>query len=498
MTITDNLPSELLDARTVEYLRTETFGHVIDGEVVASTSDRVIPVFNPSSGQQIAEVADASDADVDRAVLSARRAFDDGRWRHLDPAEKERRLRRLAVLHAEHGAILSDLDVLDAGIVKQWAGFLLAHGVNSIDYYAGWPTKLQGTIPATTRDVAAYVLREPVGVCATITPWNGPSAVVGRVAAALACGNSVIIKPAEQTPLAAVLIGQLCIEAGIPPGVVNILQGTGATAGAGLVAHPGVDKISFTGSVETGKRIQRSAVDTMKRVTMELGGKSPHIVFGDADLDKAVPAIQQAVWNNSGQVCTAGSRVLVQRSIYDQVVAAVVERSKDLRVGSAFENVDLGPLVSAQQMDTVERYVEGALAEGAELVLGGGRTQDNGGAYLFNPTVFADVATDMTIAREEIFGPVMSIIPFEAEDDAFRIANDTMFGLSAGVWTQNLARAHRAARAIQAGTVWVNTYQRVQHSVPYGGIKQSGYGRHLGEDSLEPYLATKSVWMQVD
>jgi acyl-CoA reductase-like NAD-dependent aldehyde dehydrogenase len=496
-TVTDNLPTHELSARTVDYLRGETFGHVIGGEVVPSVTGETMPVFNPSSGLQVAEAAAAGPEDVDRAVRAARRAFDEGVWRDLTPAEKERRLRRLSALHAEYAGILSDLDVMDAGIVKQWAKFLIEHGVNSIDYFSGWPTKLHGSTPAVPRDVSVYVMREPVGVCATITPWNGPSAVVGRVAAALACGNSVIIKPAEQTPLAAVLIGRLCAEAGIPAGAVTILQGTGRVAGAGLVEHSGVDKISFTGSVETGKTIQRAAADTMKRVTLELGGKSPHIVFDDADLDKAIPAVQQAVWNNSGQVCTAGSRVLVQRGVYDEVLARVVQQSKKLVVGSAFDQVDMGPLVSDTQLQTVERYVQAGRDEGAELLLGGARPASAAG-YLFDPTIFAGVRNDMTIAREEIFGPVMSIIPFEAEDDAYRIANDTMFGLSAGVWTQNLARAHRATRAIQAGTVWVNTYQRVSHGVPYGGVKQSGYGRHLGEESLDAYLTTKSVWMQVD
>jgi acyl-CoA reductase-like NAD-dependent aldehyde dehydrogenase len=496
MAITADLSAYPIRPETQKYLESATFGHLIDGETVPSTSGETMPVIDPSTGTEIGRAAKGDVDDVDRAVAGARRSFEDGRWRDLPPAEKERRLRRYAELVAEHGDVFSDLDVLDAGLLKPYTGFVVQVAIEGINYYAGWPTKIHGSIPATSGDVACYLVREPVGVVGVIVPWNGPAFVSIFVAAALACGNSVVLKPAEQTPMSAVLMGQLALDAGIPPGVVNVVHGPGETVGARLVEHRDVDTIGFTGSVETGRRIQALAATRVKRVALELGGKSAHIVFADADLDAAAATAALAVWSASGQVCTAGSRVLVERTIYDDFVARIADVSRDLRIGSPFdEQTAIGPVVSQEQLERITRYVGIGRDEGANVLLGGNRHGEVG--YYFEPTIFASVTNDMRIAQEEIFGPVMCAIPFDSEDAAFRIANDVEYGLAAGVWTNDVARAHRAYRALKAGTVWINTYGEVSPTVPYGGVKQSGHGRTLGESSLDELLQTKSVWMKV-
>jgi len=485
-----------LTTETQKYLDSALIGHVIEGEVMASRSGQTMPIINPATASEIGQAASGGIEDLELAVASARRAFEDGRWRNLAPLAKERRLRRLSELVADHGEIFSDIDVLDAGLLKSYTGFIVQATIDAVDYYAGWPSKISGSVPAVHGDVAVYVTREPIGVVGLIVPWNGPTAILAFVAAALACGNSVVLKPAEQTPMAAVLMWQLCIEAGIPPGVVNVVQGTGEVIGAGLVAHPGVDSISFTGSVATGRRIQAAAAARVKPVSLELGGKSAHIIFDDAEAEPAAATAAMAVWGAAGQVCTAGSRVLIQRGIYDDIMARITDLSRSLSVGSPFDPaVGLGPVVSEQQLERVTRYVAIGNGEGAELVLGGHRHGDTG--YFFEPTIFSGVDNAMRIDREEIFGPVMSVIAFDTEEEAYAIANDTEFGLSAGVWTTDLARAHRAYRAIRAGTVWINTYQEVNAAVPYGGVKQSGHGRTLGEESLGEMLQTKTVWMKV-
>ena len=472
------------------------FGHVVDGKVVPSLDGATMPIVDPATGEQVATAAAGSAADVDRAVRSARAAFDDGRWRYLPPLEQERRLRRLAALIAEHGDELAELDVIDSGLLRMYAGFIVQFAVDGLDYYSGWPSKLHGSIPAVPHEFAVYQVREPLGEVGAIVPWNGPTAAAAMSVFALCAGNSVVMKPAEQTPMTAVLIAELAIEAGIPPGVFNVVQGAGEVVGAGLVAHPEVDALTFTGSNATGRAIQAGAAERVKRVSLELGGKSPLIVFPDADLEAASAAAMMGVWGASGQVCTCSTRVLVHESVYDQVVDTIVGQSRGLRIGGGFDpDVDMGPVVSAAQLERIQRYVSIGRDEGAELALGGSRHGERG--YFHEPTVFTGVSNEMRIAQEEIFGPVMSVLKFSSEEEAYRIANDVEYGLAAGVWTNDLSRAHRATRALRVGTVWVNTYQMVYPSVPYGGVKQSGHGRMQGRPAIEELTHVKSVWMKV-
>jgi aldehyde dehydrogenase (NAD+) len=474
----------------------QTVGNLIDGTVGGAESGRTMPVYHPPTGQQIAEAADSSPADVDRAVAAARAAFDDGRWRLLPPFEKERRMRRLSELITAHADLLADLDVLDNGMPRSRARYHMNMCAELAMYYAGWPSRLDGVVHPSPGGLMAYSIREPVGVAAAIIPWNGPTAAaLWKLGPALATGNSLILKPAEQTPLSAVRLAQLCLEAGIPDGVVNVVQGAGETVGAALVEHPGVDKVAFTGSTQTGRIVQTAAARRLKRVTLELGGKAANIVYADADLDAAARGVVAGAWASSGQVCMAGSRLVVERSISDELVERVTALTRPLKLGSGFDaDTDLGPLVSVEQLSRVSGYISAGREEGASVVLGGEPVGGDG--YFVSPTIFTGVRNDMTIAQEEIFGPVLAVIGFDSETEALSIANDTEYGLTAGVWTSDMGKAQRAITGIRTGLVWVNTYAEVLSNVPYGGMKQSGFGRELGEAALDVYTETKSVVMR--
>lgn len=487
----------VVPARIQELLRSNEFGHYIDGSVVSSLDGATMPVLDPATGQEITRAALGSEADVDRAVRAARDSFEDGRWRFLAPLERERRLRRLTSMLAEQAGEIAELDIVDAGLLRGHTTALIEMAIDSIDYYSGWPTKMDGVIPPVPEGMAVYLQREPMGVVGFITPWNAPSFFFGVAMAAVAAGNSIVIKPAEQTPLSIVRLAATAVEAGIPPGVFNVVQGLGETVGAAMVAHADIDAISFTGSVETGRRIQAGSASNLKRVSLELGGKSPFIIFPDADLDMAVATAMSGVWNGAGQICTAGSRVMVHQDIYDDVVARIVEGSSAIRIGSGFNpDSQLPPLVSAEQLSRVSSYVDIAVAEGAVPALKGGRVGTAG--YFHEPVVFTDVENSMRIAQEEVFGPVMTVLCFSSEEEAVQIANDTNYGLTAGVWTSNLSISHRMSKKLKAGTVWVNGYQQNQVNVPYGGVKLSGHGRTLGAAALDDFTHVKSIWMNLD
>jgi acyl-CoA reductase-like NAD-dependent aldehyde dehydrogenase len=395
----------------------------------------------------------------------------------------------------ENRTLFGESDTIDSGLLRWYTDAMVDFAVNSTEYFAGWPSKIEGTIPPVPSDLVAYQLREPHGVLGLIVPWNGPSAVLAFVAAAISAGNCVVLKPAEQTPMTAILMAELAAEAGIPNGVFNVVQGA-REAGEALVDHPGVDAISFTGSRTAGAAIQAAAAKRVKPVTLELGGKSPFIIFPDADLESATAAAMMGVWMASGQVCTAGTRVLIHDDIHDELVERIVAQSRDMRIGSGFDpESQLGPLVSADQLARVQSYVAIGQQEGAQLALGGHRHGETG--YFHEPTIFTGVRNDMRIAQEEIFGPVMSILRFGSEAEAYAIANDTEYGLGAGVWTNDLSLAHRAARALRTGQVWINTYQAGYPTVAYGGVKQSGHGRMQGRPTIDELTHVKSVWMKV-
>lgn len=460
------------------------------------------PTTNPATGEVIAQVAEARAEDVDRAVEAARGAMKDPEWRRMDAHRRARLLWKLADAIEANADELATLETADNG--KPWFESRkvdLPSVVENFRYFAGMADKVQGTTIPVSGPYLNYTLREPVGVVGIITPWNFPlSLAAWKVAPALATGNAVVLKPAEQTPLTALRLGELAAEVGFPAGVFNVVPGFGPIAGSALVKHPGVDAIAFTGSTAVGRIVMREAADTLKKVSLELGGKSPNVVFADADLKAAVRGATTGIYYGKGEVCAAGSRILVQRSVYDVFVEEFARRAETMTVGDPMEKTTrLGAIVSAEQLERVMRYVEAGKAEGARLVTGGERVRVNGRGNFVTATVFADVAPDMTIAREEIFGPVAAVIPFEDEDDAVDIANRTIYGLAAGIWTRDVARAHRVAERIHAGTVWVNTYNQYDSASPFGGYKQSGFGRDLGwESALEKYTQVKSVWVALE
>jgi aldehyde dehydrogenase (NAD+) len=474
---------------------------LINGKWIDAASGKRFESRNPATGELLATVAEGDSEDVNRAVVAARKAFE-GAWSKFKPYERQRLLLKFADLVECHFEELSSLDTLDMGAPISRTRGTRMRVLGMLHYYAGQATSIHGeTIEnSLPGEVFSYTLKEPVGVVGAIIPWNGPlGASVWKLGPALATGCTVVLKPAEEAPLTPLRLGELALEAGIPPGVVNIVPGYGETAGAALAAHSDVDKVAFTGSHITGQSIVRASAGNLKRVSLELGGKSPDIVFADADIESAVLGAAMAVFANSGQICSAGTRLFVEQRVYDEFVERVAHYGKGLRVGNGLDpDTQIGPLVSEQQLDRVIGYLSLGRQEGARAIAGGARLTEGllAQGYFVPPTVFADVRDDMRIAKEEIFGPVLSAIPFRDVDELITRANATMFGLGSGVWTRDVSKAHRLAKAIRAGSVWVNCYQAMDPAVPFGGYKMSGYGRESGLQHVEEYLNVKAVWVK--
>ena len=471
----------------------------IDGDFTESSSHGWFPVYEPSTEEIISEVPDGNAADIDRAAKAARRAFDTGDWPKMTGQERGRLLFRLAERIRKDAASLAELEARNSGKPIIEAEFDIADAANCFEYYGGWATKISGSVNPVPDNALSLSIREPVGVAGLIIPWNYPLLMAcWKLAPALTAGCTCILKPAEQTPLSVLEVAEYFNEVGFPPGVINIVTGMGETAGAPLVSHPEVDKIAFTGSNSVGKAILRSAADSIKRVTMELGGKSPNIFFEDADFEPAIDGALFGVFINQGEVCSCGSRILVQKSIYSKFVEAMAEKAKKIQLGPPLDrSTKMGPLVSKEQYERVRSYQEIGKGE-AKLVAGGGRPVSFEKGYFVEPTIFADVTNSARIAREEIFGPVASVIPFQDEADAIKIANDTPFGLAAAVWSRDIYRALRTVKAIRAGVIWVNHMQPTFVEAPWGGYKQSGYGRELGPWGVEEYLETKQVHINLN
>jgi aldehyde dehydrogenase (NAD+) len=471
---------------------------LINNEWVESVSGRRFETINPATGETICTVAEADAADVDRAVQAARKAFTSGGWSKMSATKRGELLYKLADLIEQNIDELARLETLDNGKPVHDALGDLGLVIACYRYYAGWADKVQGKTIPINGPYFCYTRHEPVGVVGQIIPWNFPLLMQAwKLAPALATGNTVVMKTAEQTPLSALRIGELIVEAGFPPGVVNLLSGYGPTAGAAIARHMDIDKVAFTGSTEVGHLIMEAAAKSnLKRVTLELGGKSPNIVFADADMHKAIEGAHQALFFNQGQCCCAGSRLFVEEQCYDDFVALAVERAKQRVVGNPFDkNTEQGPQVDKEQFDKVMGYIESGMRDGAQMLCGGSRVGDKG--FFIAPTVFTDVRDDMKIAQEEIFGPVMSIIKFNSIDEVIQRANNTMYGLAAAVWTQDITKAHAIANNVRAGTVWVNCYDVFDAAAPFGGFKQSGIGRELGEYGLQQYTEVKTVTIKL-
>ncbi|MGC1659256.1 MAG: aldehyde dehydrogenase family protein [Candidatus Acidiferrales bacterium] len=475
------------------------YRNYINGQWVESASGKVFPVFDPSTEEIIAEVPDAGQKDVDAAVAAAKAAFDSGPWPQTTAQERGRILFRLAERIRKESAALAELESRNSGKPIVEAEYDIADTATCFEYYGGLATKVLGHVNPVPDNALSFTLREPVGVAAQIIPWNYPLLMAAwKLAPAIAAGCTCILKPAEQTPLTALEFAHYLEDAGLPPGVVNIITGFGETAGAPLVSHPDVSKVAFTGSAAVGKMIVKAAADTVKRVTLELGGKSPNIFFADADFESAIDGALFGVFINQGEVCSAGSRVLVQKSVYSKFVDAMAAKAKTIRLGAPLDReTKMGPLVSKEQFDRVRSYQELGKTE-AKLAAGGNRSSAFGKGYYVEPTIFYDVDNSDRIAQEEIFGPVAAIIPFESEADAIRIANATPYGLAAAVWSRDIFKSLRVVKALRAGIVWVNHMQPTYVEAPWGGYKQSGFGRELGPWGIEEYLETKQVHINLN
>ena len=482
----------------LEFLKSSPKKLLINGKWVPSKSGKTFETLNPANEEVLALVAEADKADVDEAVKHARAAFE-GKWSTLSPHARTRYLLKIADLIEQHAEELAELETLDNGKpIFESKNIDIPGAAETFRYYAGFATKIYGDTNPSDPSMFNYTLREPVGVCGQIIPWNFPLLMASwKIAPALACGNVVILKPAEQTPLTALRLGELLCEAGLPEGVVQVLTGFGPGAGSSIAEHPDIDKVAFTGSTEVGKLILKASTGNLKRVSLELGGKSPNIVFPDADMQSAVFGSMLGIFMNQGQVCCAGSRVFVQQGVYDEFTDSLSKMAQTLTLGNGLDpGTRMGPLVSKEQHDRVLGYLKSGKAEGAKAKTGGEAGKQERG-YFVQPTVFTGVNNQMKIAREEIFGPVASAIPFKDENDAVFQGNDTDYGLAAAVWTKDINRAHQIARKLKAGTVWINTYGMIDPMSPFGGYKQSGFGRELGKYAIDLYTQIKSVYAKI-